>query len=147
MDEIDRDLISTRGTCEPPKEGKRKPWDGHTPLPWVARRGYEDYYEPDPEEREEYESRPFTQIKGPKDSTVVTAHDLFAFRPGDAALIVHRVNTYDALVAALHKLCGDVEVWGLTLTESVSRSQRRTALEDSIADAQGVLKMAMGHGE
>ena len=121
MDEIDQDLINTKGTCEAPKGGKGKPWDGHTKLPWCQAR-----------------SRARNVVSYGNGQVCFCSE----FEPiANAALIVHRVNTYDALVEALHQLCGDVEAWAMPKL----KGQNAGAMNDAIADAQKVLKLATGN--
>lgn len=77
-----------------------------TPLPWKAKRSWEDYIEPDTDEMQEYMARPYTRIEEAsiRSRTVVTAHDCFTFTPGDAEYIVTACNALPALVAALEKI-------------------------------------------
>lgn len=72
----------------------------HAPIPWKALRSWEGYLTPDDEELEERLAERFTRIEAANGQSVVTAHGLFSFSPGDAEFIVKAVNHYDALVAA-----------------------------------------------
>lgn len=61
---------------------------GRTRGMLIPFRSHEDhegpYFEIDADEREYYNSRPFTKLMTREGVTVATAHDLFEFRPGDA---------------------------------------------------------------
>ena len=78
----------------------------HTELPWKALKSHEDISGPmwdlDPVDREWFENAPYTSIVGPEGQTVVTAHDAFTFREGDAAFIVRAVSNHETLVEALN---------------------------------------------
>lgn len=62
-----------------------------TKGPWKAVRSHEEfagpYFDIDPEERAEYDARPFTGIESAAGQKVVTAHDLFEFKKADALAI------------------------------------------------------------
>lgn len=75
-------------------------------LPIKALRDWEGYSTPDPDDPSEIAgmmARPFTRIEDADGKTVVTAHDLFTFRPGDAERIVACVNACDEMRPLLNK--------------------------------------------
>lgn len=76
--------------------------DQHTPGRLIPLRSHEDHrgsFIPidldDAEEVEYYQSRPFTKLVTEEGETVVTAHDLFEFRPGDAERLAACWNAFD----------------------------------------------------
>lgn len=73
----------------------------HTPEPWRAARAHEGadgpYWDIEPEERAEYDAKPYTTIYGGNGMVVTNAHDLFTFRPGDAERIVACVNACEGI--------------------------------------------------
>lgn len=79
-------------------------FENSTPGEWKPCRSHEDYGGPyfdiDSNERVEYDARPFTSIKTSTDS-VVTAHDLFAFRNQDAHFIALAHNLMPQLLDAI----------------------------------------------
>ena len=70
----------------------------HTPTPWKACKAHEDfdgpYFDIDPEDRAEYDAKPYTSIRAESGQVVTNAHDRFEFKPGDAAFIVKACNEY-----------------------------------------------------
>lgn len=78
-----------------------------TPGPWKACRAHEDfngpYFDIDPEERAEYENRPYTSIDS-KAGRVVNAHDLFTFKPENAEAIALLPDLVSALQDAAYTL-------------------------------------------
>ena len=63
----------------------------HTPGPWIARKSHEDadgpMFDIDPDEREYYDSRPYTRIYGSSGHNVTMASDLDTMTDADARLI------------------------------------------------------------
>ena len=64
-------------------------------------RSHEDfdgpYFEIEPDEKVEYEARPFVRLATTTGQTVATAHDLFEFKPGDAERLCLCWNTLEGL--------------------------------------------------
>ncbi|HQR20095.1 MAG TPA: hypothetical protein PKV98_04470 [Burkholderiaceae bacterium] len=88
--------IYTRGMLKPEPPA-------YAPGPWKACRSHEDYngpmWELDEDERADYDARPFVRIEASDGSTVTTAHDLFEFKPANAALVQAAPKLYEALAA------------------------------------------------
>lgn len=75
----------------------------YTPGPWKACRAHEGfdgpYYDIDPDERAEYDAKPFVSIEAKGGERVTNAHDLFTFKPANARLIAAAPELLEALKA------------------------------------------------
>lgn len=126
---------------------------------YEPRRSWEGLYTPDEDELEEHMAKPFVEIveiEGGKERTVVNAHDLFTFKPGDAERICACLNACAGLstelltdqgpdgVLALHQKNAEHERWLREQAESVLEATRdqRDKLDSEVRYLREMLESA-----